>query len=261
MALLALATGICACSPSRPKQPLDTPKPVVDRLGNLRHYRLFLPGLDRAPWPLLVYFHGVRSPQFKKIPTLRHYTGSPIEETGLIDFCRANGIALLVPEAFYEYTFLGCLSRGWVIDKELDGVEKMIDQVAAEFDISRPEIYLAGISAGAVFGHFLANHRPEFYAGLISHSQAYIDADHQLLEPSRPGPQFGVLFCYNQDDYPELIDFCTASEKIYHGRGYRTALLGDLRPPGHQWSAINNRRLWRRLKSIARPVQRPGASG
>src|SRR4030042_912553 len=104
------------------------------------------------------------------VPPGRDYTGSPVEETGLIAFCRERGIALLVPEALYEYTFLKCRSKGWLTEKEIDGVEKIIDAVVERFPIDRGGVYLAGISAGAVFSHYLANRRPRFFSALLSPS-------------------------------------------------------------------------------------------
>ena len=229
-----------------------TPYPIVDRLGNHRTYRLFLPREKGRQIPLLVYFHGVVSEGFKKIPTLKKYTGAPVEETGLIPFCRANNIALLVPDALYEYQFLNCTAKGWVIEKEMDGIEKMIDVVAARFRVSAKEICLAGLSAGAVFCHYLANRRPYFYSGIVSHSQAYTSNQGAILEPAVKGPQFGVIFAYNKGDYKSLISFCIESEQKYRQSGYRTALLKDLSPPWHQWSAENNRRFWRLLQKLGR---------
>jgi hypothetical protein len=195
----------------------------------------------------LVYFHGVISPCFKRIPSLKSYTGSPVEETGLIAFCRSRGIALLVPRAKYEYTFLNCPSVGWLTSKEIDGVEKIIDTVAARFDIDGRRIYLAGISAGAVFSHFLANRRPRFYSAIVSHSQAYVSEGGEVLKPAEKGPRFGIVFCYNKGDYKQLVQFCIDSERVYRGEGYRTALLPDLPPKGHAWSSRNNERFWKLL--------------
>jgi hypothetical protein len=252
LALSGAITLIPACRRSSAAKMLNTPHPIVDRLGSRRTYRLFLPRMEDKPLPLLVYFHGVRSEGFKRIPALNKYTGAPVEETGLIPFCRANGIVLLVPDPFYEYQFLNCTAKGWVIKKEMDGLEKMIDSVIIHYPIDRQKIYLAGLSAGAVFSHFLANHRPYFYNGIISHSQAYVSDQGKILEPAVKGPQFGVVFAYNKMDYPELINFCIASEQKYRQEGYRTALLKDLSPPWHQWSAENNRRFWRLLQKLGR---------
>ncbi|MBN2400664.1 hypothetical protein EH223_09720 [candidate division KSB1 bacterium] len=252
LAISAAITMIPACRRSSTAKILNTPHPIVDRFGNPRTYRLFLPRMGKKPLPLLAYFHGVRSEGFKRIPALKKYTGAPIEETGLISFCRVNGIILLVPDALYEYQFLNCTAKGWVIEKEMYGIEKMIDSVAEHYPVSRQNIYLAGLSAGAVFSHFLANHRPYFYNGIISHSQAYISEQGTILEPAVPGPQFGVIFAYNKMDYPELIAFCVASEQKYRQAGYRTVLLKDLSPPWHQWSGENNRRFWRLLQKMGR---------
>ena len=172
------------CRNSDGAKVLNTPHPIVDRLGNPRTYRLFLPRMEKKPIPLLVYFHGVLAAGFKKIPALKNYTGAPIEETGLISFCRANNIVLLVPDALYEYQFLNCPAKGWVIEKEMDGIEKMIDSITRHYPIAKEKIYLAGLSAGAVFCHFLANRRPYFYSGIISHSQAYISDQGTILAPA-----------------------------------------------------------------------------
>jgi hypothetical protein len=252
---LALILGtliLSGCRSSMAGKILETPYPVVDILGNNREYRLFLPAKMDSRFPLLIYFHGVISPGFKKIPSLKNYTGSPVEETELIPFCRTRGIALLVPKARYEYTFLNCPSVGWLTEKELDGVEKIIDTVVEHFAVDRQKIYLAGISAGAVFCHFLANSRPHFYSAVVSHSQAYVSPDGVVLRPVEKGPQFGIVFCYNIGDYPELIRFCIDSERIYSQEGYRTTLLPDLPPEGHAWSSVNNGRFWKLLNRLGR---------
>ena len=88
-----------------------------------------------------------------------------------------------------------------MIEKEIDGIEKMIDSVILHYPIAKQKVYLAGLSAGAVFCHFLANRRPYFYNGIISHSQAYASDQGTILEPAVKGPQFGVIFAYNKNDY------------------------------------------------------------
>jgi hypothetical protein len=254
-ALLVTVTALSVISPGcRRESPaaevLDTPFAVKDNAGNAREYRLYVPG-RKGRVPLMLYFHGVISPGFKNIPSLRDYTGSPVEETGLIPFCRERGIALLVPEALYEYTFLKCRSKGWLTEKEIDGVEKIIDTVIERLPIDRKRVYLAGISAGAVFSHYLANRRPRFYGAILSHSQAYVDPNGVVLRPAEKGPRFGVVFCYNEGDYKNLIAFCLESERIYREDGYRTVLLRDVPPRGHAWSSTNNARFWELLTALS----------
>ena len=247
--ILFAAVSVTGCRDAPDSRLLETPCAVIDDSGNPREYRLFLPG-ERRRVPLLVYFHGVISPEFKKIPSLKSYTGSPVEETGLIPFCRDHGIALLVPTALYEYTFLKCPSKGWLTGKEIDGVEKIIDTVVERYPLDRGRICLAGISAGAVFSHNLANRRPRFYSAVLSHSQAYVSPEGVVLRPAEKGPRFGVVFCYNAGDYENLIAFCEESERIYREDGYRTILLRDLLPRGHAWSSPNNARFWKLLRSL-----------
>lgn len=248
LALLALA----GCTSSQPARELSTPIPVVDDAGNRRDYRLFLPAnADGSPRPLLVYFHGVVSPEFTKVPTLKTYTGSPVEETGLIPFCRSRGIVLLVPTAFYEYTFLGCRARGWLVEQEIGGVEKIIDAVIARYPVDRRRVFLAGLSAGAGICHHLANRRPRLYSAIVSHSQAYVNQAGEAIPPLARGPLFGVVYAYNEGDYANLIRICVDSERLYRESGYRTVLLRDLPPRGHAWSAANNGRFWRLLNRLA----------
>jgi len=252
LGLLVLVLAFQSCGSSRPSRILETPYPVTDDSGNSRSYRVFLPPAAGGRLPLLVYFHGVISPGFKKIPTLKKYTGSPVEETGLIPFCRARGIILLVPAARYEYTFLKCSSVGWLIDKEIDGIEKIIDTVIARFPVDPGRVFLAGLSAGAGMSHYLANRRPHFYSAIVSHSQAYVSQAGQVLPPVEKGPQFGVVYCYNEGDYPNLVRICVDSERLYRENGYRTVLLRDLPPRGHAWSSANNGRFWKLLNRLGR---------
>lgn len=249
---LLLALAFNGCNSFQPAKMLETPYRVIDDAGNSRAYRLFLPAARSGKLPLLVYFHGVISPGFKKIPTLKKYTGSPIEETGLIQFCRVRGIILLVPTARYEYPFLGCRAVGWLIDKEVDGIEKIIDAVIAKTPVDPRRVFLAGLSAGAGISHYLANHRPHFYSAIISHSQAYVTQTGEILPPVVKGPQFGVVYCYNLGDYPNLIRICIDSERVYRENGYRTILLRNLPPRGHAWSSSNNGRFWKLLNRLGR---------
>ena len=247
--ILLVAVSVTGCRKAPESRLLETPYAVTDDSGNPREYGLFLPR-GRHHVPLIVYFHGVISPGFKKIPSLKNYTGSPVEETGLIPFCREHAIALLVPTALYEYTFLKYPSKGWLTGKEIDGVEKIIDTIVERYPVDRGRIYLAGISAGAVFSHYLANRRPRFYSAVLSHSQAYVSPEGVVLRPAEKGPRFGVVFCYNVGDYKNLIAFCEESERVYREDGYRTILLRDLPPGGHAWSSPNNARFWKLLRSL-----------
>jgi hypothetical protein len=95
---------------------LETPFSVIDKFGNKRTYTIYLPEKEiHRKTPLLVYFHGVRSECFKKYAGLKNYTGSPVEETGLIEFCKSDKIVLLAPEPRYEYKFLNCRCKGWFL--------------------------------------------------------------------------------------------------------------------------------------------------
>lgn len=229
---------------------LETPVPVTDALGASRHYRLYMPAATDEV-PLMVYFHGVWSECFKKNKALKGYTGSPIEETGLIRLCKIQQIALLVPTAHYEYTFLNCQAKGWSpFDKEIDGIEKIIDAVIGNYPISKQEIYLAGISAGAVMSNHLANRRPALYNAILSHSQGYISEDNQALQPQAEGPRFGVLIGYTRGDYKDLIPICTATAAAYTAHGYRTVLMDNLAPKNHSWAKESNSRFLRTLKKL-----------
>ena len=249
--LLLLFLTLLSCASPRPSQ--QTPWPVRDREGNLRGYKLYLPPGEYRGLPLLVYFHGVVSEGFSRIPTLRGYTGSPVEETGLIEFCRRRRIALLAPEPLYAYSFLGVSAKGWLISKERDGVERIIDRVIEKAGLDGGEVYLAGISAGAAFCHHLAQGRPGRYKAILSHSQAYVDEGSRLLTPPRREKPDGVLFAYCDGDYPELIDFVVRSEALYRGSGYKTVVLKNLLPSGHRWSSPNNERFWRLLRRLGNP--------
>lgn len=229
---------------------LDTPKPVIDNLKNNREYKLYIPDTKQKT-PLLVYFHGVMSEGFKKIPTLRGYTGSPVDDTGLIEFCKLNKITLLVPKAKYTFEFLNCKSYGWSpFEKEIDGIEKIIDIVIKEFNINKKKVFLAGISGGAVLINHLANRRPALYNSILSHSQGYTTENKKLLKPLVSGPKFGVVLCYTGGDYKDLKDICNKTYDNYKKFNYRTIILKDLPPNNHSWDNSSNKRFWRLLKMI-----------
>ena len=227
------------------------PIKIIDDFGIQRNYKLYIN--DRIKnQPLFVYFHGVVSKEFKEIPTLKNYTGSPVEETGLIEFCKEKGIALLVPEPSYSFRFLGKKAKGWSpFVKEANGVLKMIEKVIENYSINRKRVFLLGISAGAVFSHYLANLYPNKFAAILSHSQGYTDEKGNLLIPQKKGPMFGVVFAYTKGDYKNLKKICKQSYNIYKKRGYRTILLKNLPENSHKWCiSYNNKFYISLLKTI-----------
>ncbi len=232
---------------------LHSPYKVTDQLDNTREYRVFVPSYESdKKLPLLVYFHGVRSDCFqKKYPALKNYTGSPIEETGLIEFCKTNRIVLLVPEPKYEFIFLNCICKGWgPFKKEIDGIEKIIDSVVEKLPINKKRIFLAGLSAGAVLTFHLANRRPEFYNSILSHSQGSMYENVQYMMPSKKGPRFGVVLGYTKGDYTNLIQICIETEKIYKKYNYRVELMKNLPPDTHRWSITSNAVFWNNLNKL-----------
>jgi predicted esterase len=231
---------------------LSDPWPVTDGQGVSRHYNLYLPAVKKPDMPLLVYFHGVMSEEFKDKPVLKGYTGSPVSETGLVPFCNAKGIILLEMLPSYSYRFLDVEAHGWSpLYREIDGVEKCIDKVVMEQGIRAGNVILAGISAGAVISHHLANRRPDHYEAVLSHSQAYIDEKNNLLTPDPGKGKFGVVFCYTKGDYNNLKELCLRSYEIYRRKGFNTVLLKDLHQGGHQWSSLTNGRLWRSVLNVS----------
>ena len=229
-----------------------TPFEVKDKLGTKREYKIFMPG-SKQNIPLLIYFHGVMSEKFEDKPVLKGYTGSPVEETGLIPFCRINKIALLVIKPAYSYKFLDVESYGWSpFEKEINGIEKVINIILEKFNIDRGRVYLAGISAGAVLSNHLANRRPEFYSAIFSHSQGYISEDNKLLEPAVDGAKFGVVIGYTKGDYKNLIEICNKSYEIYKKNGYKVVLLKGLPPRSHKWSKSSNGRFWKYLNKTGK---------
>ncbi len=231
------------------KRILSNPIEVIDKNGVERNYNLHLPEKSGGDLPMLVYFHGVRSQEFKNKPVLKGYTGSPLEETGLIPFCRMNGVALLEILPSYSYKFLDVKAYGWSpFEKEIDGIEKCIDLVVENFNIDSGNVFLAGISAGAVLSHHLANRRPGKYKAILSHSQAYISENNEILSPVIYGKKFGVVFCYTKGDYDNLKEFCEESYSVYKKNGYNPVILRDLPPLSHKWSNSTNGRFWRSLQ-------------
>ncbi len=215
---------------------LKNPINIKDDYGKTRNYKLYI-DTKLEDRPLFVYFHGVISKDFKTITALKSYTGSPVEETGLIEFCKKKKIALLVPEPSYEFRFLGKKAKGWSpFVKESNGIEKMIDGVVKKYCINRKKIFLLGISAGAVFSHFLANKRPSKYTAILSHSQGYTDESGKLLIPlKRNAKKFGVLFVYTKGDYENLKAICEKSYLNYKTKGYKTIILRNLPVMSHKW--------------------------
>jgi len=254
-AVIPLFLFFSGCGTSTPTV-LNNPVRIVDAEGMVRNYTLYLPGKGNGEeLPLLVYFHGVRSGEFKNIAVLKGYTGSPVSETGLIAFCRVNHIALLEILPSYSYKFMNVEAAGWSpIDREISGIETCIDAVAGNYNISQDNIYLAGISAGAVISHHLANRRPGRYRAVLSHSQAYINEKNEILTPTPGRGKFGVVFCYTAGDYENLKQLCESSYKVYKENGFEAVILRNLPPLSHMWSNSTNGRFWRLLQKTGSPL-------
>ncbi|HJO62749.1 MAG TPA: alpha/beta hydrolase-fold protein, partial [Desulfobacterales bacterium] len=252
MCCIVFSLLVFGCQKKEAYRIFETPYRVIDQQGNNREYKLYLPAVQkRSDIPLLVYFHGVRSECFKKYPGLKNYTGSPVEETGLIEFSKLNKIALLVPEARYEYKFHNCMCKGWSpLNLEIDGIEKIIDVIIEKYPISKKKIFLAGLSAGAVLSFHLANRRPGLYNSILAHSQGSIYDDLRYLKPRVMGPKFGVLIGYTKGDYKNLIKICLETEKIYKAHNYKVVLLKDLPPKRHRWSEKSNDIFWSYLNNL-----------
>ncbi len=235
------------CSKSE-RGKLSNPIEIVDSAGVIRNYNIYFPEKGDGDLPLFVYFHGVMSDGFKDKPVLKGYTGSPVEETGLLPVCNANKVALLEILPSYSYKFLDVEAFGWSpFDKEIEGIEKCINTVIDKYNIDKGKIYLAGISAGAVMANHLANRRPEKYRALLSHSQAYISENNKILDPVDHERKFKVIICYTKGDYRNIKDICERSYRKYIESGYDVVILRDLPPLSHKWSNSSNGRFWRLL--------------
>lgn len=221
---------------------ISTPHKIYDKYGNFHEYKIFIPNKIKKPYTLLVYFHGVISKDFKKIPGLKNYDGSPVEKTKLINLAKKHRFILLAPSPIYRYRFLNCNARGWVINKEIDGIEKLIDYYSKKYEIKN--IFLAGISAGAILTHYLADKR-NIYKGIISHSQGYEDGRGGVVKPKQKNIKYKVIFLYNKGDYKNIINIVEKSYKLYKRAKYPTFILRNVLPKGHQWSFYNNYKLWK----------------
>ncbi len=222
---------------------LITPYKVVDKFGAVREYTVYLPKKEKKKrFPLIVYFHGVMSPEFRKIPALATYTGSPVEETGLIKFCQKKGIILVAMKPYYSYFFLGEKAKGWSpFEKELDGIQKVIKTIIKNFNVDKKRVYLYGISAGAVIAHHIANKNPSLISGIISHSQGYISEKNNILKPLPKNKiYFGVVFTYTKGDYKNIITIVEKSYKMYKKAGFNTILLKNSPPLSHKWAKSMN---------------------
>ncbi|MEN8222242.1 MAG: PHB depolymerase family esterase [Acidobacteriota bacterium] len=230
------------------KGKLSNPIEIKDMNGVIRNYNIYFPERSDGDLPLLVYFHGVRSEGFRDKPVLKGYTGSPVKETGLIPFCKANKIVLLEILPSYTYRFLDVDAYGWSpFHKEFGGIEKCIDTVIDEYNIDMDNVYLAGISAGAVMSNHLANRRPGKYNAILSHSQAYISEKNDILVPVDSAEKFKVIICYTKGDYKNLKDICEQSYVKYKDNGFNAVILRNLPPLSHKWSNSTNGRFWRLL--------------
>ena len=232
-------------------QILKTPVPVSDRLQKERYYTLYLPAAKNKTIPMIVYFHGVMSPGFKNSPALKNYSGSPVEETGLIQFCKQRKIALLVPKTAYTFKFQHYKAHGWSpFEKESDGIEKMIDAVINKYAIDRKGVYLYGISAGAVLTHHLASRRPDRYNAILSHSQGYTTDAGKILQPKDQKHKFGVVICYTRKDYDNLIKNSHQTYENYLKLKYKAILLKNLPPDSHRWDNGSNLRFWNFVQKV-----------
>jgi len=110
----------------------------------------------------------------------------------------------------------------------------MIDVVAARFRVSAKEIYLAGLSAGAVFSHYLANRRPFSTTALSPIPRPTPATKESILEPAVKGPQVRRHLRLQQRGLQ-------VADRLLHRIGAKIppvrlpdGIAKDLSPPWHQ---------------------------
>lgn len=184
-----------AGSVQRPGQWLKFSHPLSvlesGRPGATMNYWLYLPDTPKvARLPLVVMLHGCAQ-------TARQFAQS----TRMNQVADKKGFAVLYP----EQTASSNAGRCWRWykkevregDAEVKSVVAIIQKVAAQYDLDRSRIYVAGISAGAAMAQIIAINHPHLIAAVGMHSGSVFGAANTPME-GYSVMQNGAVDCLRQ---------------------------------------------------------------
>ncbi|HZP44211.1 MAG TPA: prolyl oligopeptidase family serine peptidase [Candidatus Binataceae bacterium] len=120
-----------------------------ERTNERGQYTLYVPEnyVSDRPWPLIICLHGGYGQGFEYIWTW-------------LRSARSRGYILLAPKSIAE---TWTMTMGSV---DTRSVMKMLDEVAAAYNVDRSRIYLTGLSDGGIFTYIMGLERHELFAGI-----------------------------------------------------------------------------------------------
>ncbi len=207
-----------------------SPVPVRDKFGNYRAYLLYVPKKHAQSTKLVVYYVG------STCSNTRDYFGNqPENMTFMEEYADRYNFFFAVPYPIYEYEHRECICRGWVIEKEIDFIDRMI-AVIKEKMIKKEniEIYNLGLSAGGFMAYYHAYLNNDSVKGVFSHGKGSEYLKEMIKDPSAIKWRLGLA--HNRYDYPDIIKLIDEDYQYYTDTGIEVKLWKDCDDNRHSWS-------------------------
>ncbi len=207
-----------------------TPIPIRDKYGNYRAYLLYLPTNYESSNSLVIYYAGSDCSN-----TPDYFGNNPEDMVFFADYAEKYNFIFAVPYPEYTYTHMERTCTGWVIDKEIDFIEEMIDAVSTRImPAPDPEIYDLGLSAGAFMAYYHAYLNNDRVKGVFSHGKGSEHLKEMIQDPSLIGWRLGLA--HNRHDYPNIIQLMDEDYEYYMMAGIDVKIWKDCDDNRHSWS-------------------------
>ncbi len=161
--------------------------------GTERDYLLYVPAAydGSEAWPLVLNFHGYNSSPMEQIffthmnevaDTAHFLVAYPAALP--VDVSSLGNLNPLLPTQGVGWNIFGALSE----NDDLAFVNKLIDQVGAEYRVQAERVYSTGFSFGGIMSQYLASVLNDRIAAIASVSGSFLEDEGFVYDPGRPFP-------------------------------------------------------------------------
>lgn len=211
---------------------LSTPFNIMDKYENHRSYLVYLPEnyRDRDVKRIVIYFLGSKCTN-----TADYFGNKPEHMLFLEEYAEKYSFIVAIPFPIYEYIHMDRICHGWVVDKEIDFINQMVEKIALNyFDNKSFDIYTIGLSAGGYMGYYYAYLYNNKVSGVFSHGKNSGELKSMIDNPSDINWRLGLA--YNKYDFPDIISLVNEDYDYYSGLGIDVRIWRDCDENRHSWS-------------------------
>lgn len=208
-----------------------TPFPIMDKYEQYRAYLLYLPEDYQNSNKLVLYFVG------SKCTDTGDYFGNQPEHMLFMEkYADKHNFIFAVPFPIYEYTHMNRTCYGWVMDKEIDFVDRLVFEISSRiFQGKELDIYVLGLSAGGYMAYYYAYIHNDEVQGVFSHGKGS-EALKEMIDDSED-INWRLGLAYNKYDFPDIIPLVEEDYEYYKSAGLDIKIWRDCDENRHSWSS------------------------